>query len=85
MRAIFDPGEGWAQYQKTSDLTLWWAKRAPIALIATYDAGGGEAEVTAAAGDWFLTTDPLPAGDGAVLTNLITDTDANLKSLYTPQ
>jgi hypothetical protein len=84
MRAIFDPGEGWAQYQKTADNSLWWAKRSSTSTTGYYDNAGTETSVSCQAGDWFLTTDPMPA-EGVALTNLTTTTDADLKASYTPQ
>jgi hypothetical protein len=83
MRAIFDPGEGWAQYQKTADNSLWWAKRAATSTTGYYDNAGTPTPVNCQAGDWLITPDPLP-GEGVMLTSLATETDANIKANYTP-
>jgi hypothetical protein len=78
-----DTGSGWAQYKKTADNSLWWGKQAATSTTGYYDNAGAETAMACQAGDWFLTTDPLPA-EGVMLTSLATETDANIKANYTP-
>lgn len=79
-----DPVAGWKAFTKNADSTVWWAKRAPTSLTAYYDNAGIETAVSCQAGDWLITSDPMPA-EGVALTNLTTTTDADLKASYTPQ
>lgn len=76
-------GPGWQQFAKTSDSSLWWGKQASSPTTGYYDNAGVETAVPCQAGDWFLTSDPLPA-EGVMPTNLTTTTDADLKAGYTP-